>query len=173
LLDGLEPFEAAVLVAVARGLKSVDEIAEVLNTRVEDVERVVERLIARGLLARVEKRGILGRRVELRLTEKGYNMLPMALRILEDIGKRVRKRLEEGKRRASASGGVVITGVADAVLLPFLVWLGLVPLELLLVQDVANMVTSIVDDENDDEVNDGDTEEMHDEDSDFGDESLL
>ncbi len=134
-MEMLEPLEAAVLVAVSRGLKTVKEIARALNVHPSDVEKVVERLVSKGLLCR-RRKGWLRRRVELCLSGKGYNVLPAAISILENIARRIREaRLKPGSGHEEVTQHEVTLLDTSMFLLPFLVWLGLLPLELLSIEE--------------------------------------
>ena len=129
---GLSPLEAAVLVAVARGARTPGEIARILNVSEEDVERVVDRLVAKGLLARVKKKILFVRRVELRLTEKGYNALPEAERVLREAAERLRRAAEALRDSRIATPynpayAALAPGEELLLVAPMLAWLGLLP----------------------------------------------
>ena len=146
---GLTAAEAAVLLAVASGATSVDEVAELLNVSRRDVEGIVERLVSMGYLAWERGRGLLRWRRRLRLTEKGLETLPEARRLLEHVAETVKRSLRE--RRLARPGGehgrlsgsgrgnpggadlaaAVGLGAAALPLLPMLLGLGLLDAALL------------------------------------------
>lgn len=70
-----EPKDVMVLTAIANGETDEKKIAKATRLTPFEVASVVERLILRGLLERVEKKGLLGTKQILNLTEKGVNEL--------------------------------------------------------------------------------------------------
>ena len=134
---GLSAAEAAVLLAVHRGARTPGEIAELLNASREDVERILERLEARGLVKLVERRRLLWRRREAVLTEKGLEAIPEAERLLVHAAEAARRAVEASRRgsgsAAAPAGAQVAAPLAfDAPwLLPALVALGFLEASLL------------------------------------------
>ncbi len=121
------PLEDAVLVAIARGVETVGELAEVLNVSREDVERVVERLKAEGLIREeVVGRWIFKKRV-LKLTEEGFRRASEAYEKLRRLAEEIRERLSREEGREELEDLVVTWGYV----LPLLGWLNLLDLALL------------------------------------------
>ena len=137
----LSPLEAAVLVLIARGVSKPEAIADVLRVAPEEVERVIEELKARGLVEETEKRILFLRRRTLRLTKKGFDILPKALEVLKSIAEKARQAHEalRAGREATGGQGVVypyydlggLLLAEELLVLPALVALGLLPATLL------------------------------------------
>ncbi len=135
MAEGLTAAEAAVLLAVHRGLDTVDKLARYLRASREDVEAIVARLEARGLLRR-EKRGLILKRTVLRLTEKGLEALPEAERLLSSAAEAARRMLLEPQpgavqpryQAAPAAATAGFDPLELAMILPLLGWLGFLPL---------------------------------------------
>ena len=118
--------EEAVLVAIARGAESSKDIAEALRISYEDADRVLEKLMHRGLV-RVGERGwwIFRRKVYV-LTEEGYRRAGEALEKLKSVAETIKKDLESGKRET-----VDMLASQWSYILPLLVWLNLIDIPLL------------------------------------------
>ncbi len=132
--EGLTPVEAAVLVAVARGARTVEEIANLLNLDPRDVQEVVDKLVARGLLAKRKRKILFITRDEIRLTRKGYDALPSAEEKLRRVAEKLREAAQAA--RAAREDGQPIPpsyALTEEMLLiaPLLVTLGLLPAAIL------------------------------------------
>ncbi|AEM39334.1 hypothetical protein Pyrfu_1476 [Pyrolobus fumarii 1A] len=130
--DSLSPLEAAILVAVARGVDDPREIAKLFNTRVEDVEDAIKRLAMRGLLEVEEKRILFLKRRRIRLTGKGLELVPEATRVLEKLANTIRAGIEAVRGAPPSSvdrqeEAYPALPADFAMLVPFLVWMGLLP----------------------------------------------
>ncbi len=148
----MEPLEAAVLLAVSKGVNTVENLALLLNVDKEELGRVVEGLVAKGLL-NVQVKGLIFKRKVLTLTRAGYNLLPEASKKVKEIAEKarevVRKVREQGLSREEAYG--LLTPYMPV--LPLLVWLGLLPtwllpfigLEFLYLYDLAPMWGTVED----------------------------
>lgn len=83
-MASLSPSEAVVLLAVHQGASTPREIARLLNASEKAVEKIVARLVNRGLLEwREERRFLFLRRRRLALTELGLEALPEAQETLQ------------------------------------------------------------------------------------------
>ncbi len=121
------PLEDAVLVAIARGVETVGELADVLNVSREDIERVIEKLRNEGLVREeVVGRWIFKKKV-LRLTEEGFKRATEALEKLRKLADEIRERLSSEEGREELEDLVVTWGY----ILPLLGWLNLLDLALL------------------------------------------
>ena len=69
------PNHFIVLDAIGRGLKSFDKIAKVTRLDKAQVELILNDLIEQRLVIRTEKKGLLGRKVELTLSHTGLQLL--------------------------------------------------------------------------------------------------
>jgi len=66
-----EPKDVMVLEAIARGQENESKIAKTTRLTAFEVASIVERLIIRGLVERTEKKGFLGKKIVLKITNKG------------------------------------------------------------------------------------------------------
>ena len=69
------PNHFIVLDAIGRGLKSFDKIAKVTRLDKAQVELILNDLIEQRLVIRTEKKGLLGRKIELTLSHTGLQLL--------------------------------------------------------------------------------------------------
>lgn len=69
------PNHFMVLDAIGRGLKSFDKIAKVTRLDKAQVELILNDLIEQRLVIRTEKKGLLGRKIELTLSHTGLQLL--------------------------------------------------------------------------------------------------
>jgi DNA-binding MarR family transcriptional regulator len=70
-----EPKDVMVLEAIARGQNSEQKIAKATKLTAFEIASIVERLIMRGLIERTEKKGLLGTKTILKITNKGVQEL--------------------------------------------------------------------------------------------------
>jgi len=118
--------EEAALVAIAQGAESPSDVAKALRISYEDANRVLEKLVHRGLV-RVEERGwwIFKRRVYV-LTAEGYRLASEALEKLKSIAEAIKRDLESGKRES-----IDMLASQWGYVLPLLMWLHLIDIPLL------------------------------------------
>ena len=94
MAGGLTPSQAAVLLAIHRGLDTVDAIAKALRVSREVVESIIEELKAAGLVEEYQG-GLILRRRKLRLTRQGLDTVPEAMRLMEHAAVAAKKLLQE------------------------------------------------------------------------------
>lgn len=70
-----EPKDVMVLQAISRGENNERKIAKSTKLTAFEVASIVERLIMRGLIERTEKKGLLGTKTILKITNKGVQEL--------------------------------------------------------------------------------------------------
>ncbi|BEP16756.1 hypothetical protein PYJP_01080 [Pyrofollis japonicus] len=128
---GLRPSEAAVLVAISRGIDTAEAIASLLNTDKNTAKNIIETLIAKGLVKEVVEGRIIKRR-RLVLTEKGLDALPEAQKILSQAAT-VAKEYAERKEVPPAWPW---SPAELFLVLPVLDMLGLLPLGFLALEAV-------------------------------------
>lgn len=92
--EGLTPSQAAVLLAVHRGIDTVEGLAKALRVSREAVEGIVGELKAAGLLEEYRS-GLILKRRRLRLTRQGLDAVPEAMRLMEHAAAAARKLLRE------------------------------------------------------------------------------
>lgn len=69
------PKEAIVLATIKAGIKSFDKISKVGKIQPEELEQVLEKLESRNLIEVIEKKGFLGIKIEITITENGEKNL--------------------------------------------------------------------------------------------------
>ena len=69
------PKEAVVLATIKAGIKSFDKISKVANIPTGELEPVLDKLESRNLIVVNEKKGFLGIKIEINITEKGEKIL--------------------------------------------------------------------------------------------------
>jgi DNA-binding MarR family transcriptional regulator len=70
-----EPKDVMVLEAIARGHNNESKIAKATRLTAFEIASIVERLIVHGLIERTEKKGFLGTKTILKITDKGVQDL--------------------------------------------------------------------------------------------------
>ena len=68
-----EPKDLIVLGAIMRGAKKFNKIAKAANIEPEELNSILEKLEERQLIQVREKKGFLGTKIEITVTEKGSN----------------------------------------------------------------------------------------------------
>ncbi len=66
-----KPKETIVLGAIQAGIKKFNKIHEITQIEPEELNSILEQLENKGFIIVIEKNGFLGRKIEIRVTEKG------------------------------------------------------------------------------------------------------
>ncbi|BDQ30784.1 hypothetical protein NZNM25_13920 [Nitrosopumilus zosterae] len=66
-----EPKDLIVLGAIKHGIKKFDKIQKTTQIEAEELNKILERLENRGFIKVVEKKGWLGKKIEIDVTDKG------------------------------------------------------------------------------------------------------
>jgi len=66
-----KPKETIVLGAIQAGIKKFNKIHEITQIEPEELNSILEQLENNGFIIVIEKNGFLGRKIEIRVTEKG------------------------------------------------------------------------------------------------------
>jgi DNA-binding HxlR family transcriptional regulator len=66
-----EPKDVIVLGAIKKGAKKFDKIQNVSQIDAEELNSILEKLESRGLITVEEKKGWFGKKIEIKITEKG------------------------------------------------------------------------------------------------------
>ena len=66
-----EPKDVIVLGAIKHGIKKFEKLQKTTQIEGEELNKILEQLENRGLIKVVEKKGWLGRKIEIGITEKG------------------------------------------------------------------------------------------------------
>ncbi|MDH3610840.1 MAG: hypothetical protein OEM79_03660 [Nitrosopumilus sp.] len=83
------PKEAVVLATIKAGIKSFDKISKVANMPTNELEAVLEKLESRNLIAVNEKKGFLGIKIEINITENGEKTLKDQIQELREKWKQM------------------------------------------------------------------------------------
>ena len=79
-----EPEDVIVLGAIRRGAKKFDKIQKQTQIDPEEINSILEKLEERGLIQVEEKKGWLGKKIELTVTEKGSKELDERIHELQE-----------------------------------------------------------------------------------------
>lgn len=94
-----EPKDVMVLEAILRGENEESKIAKSTRLSLYEVTTIVERLIMRGLVERKEKKGLLGTKLKLNVTEKGSNELKARRYELEEKWQKLVVLAKQGDKK--------------------------------------------------------------------------
>jgi predicted transcriptional regulator len=83
------PKEAIILATIKAGIKSFDKISKVVNIPPKELEQVLEKLESRNLIIVNEKKGFLGIKIEINITEKGEKNLENQIHELKEKWKQM------------------------------------------------------------------------------------
>ncbi|HXW11699.1 MAG TPA: MarR family transcriptional regulator [Nitrososphaeraceae archaeon] len=93
------PNHFIVLDAISRGMSNIGKISKVSKLSKTEIELIVNDLIIQRLITSNEKRGFLGRKkIELKITETGMNLLGNKKKELQDKVKEMQKYYDNGNR---------------------------------------------------------------------------
>jgi predicted transcriptional regulator len=79
-----EPKESIVLGSIKAGIKSFDRISKVADISTNELEKVLEKLESRTLIEVNEKKGFLGIKIQINITEKGEKYLENQIQELKE-----------------------------------------------------------------------------------------
>ena len=68
-----KPIEEAVLLAISENINTVEKLSKYLNVHRHTIEKVLENLELKGLVVKEVRKFLFLKRVEYRLTEKGFD----------------------------------------------------------------------------------------------------
>ncbi len=94
-----EPKDVMVLQAIAKGESNESKIAKSTKLSVFEVASIVERLIVRGLVERTEKKGLLGKKTILRISNKGVEELQTRKYELEEKWQKMVMLSKQGDKK--------------------------------------------------------------------------
>jgi hypothetical protein len=93
------PNHFIVLDAISRGMSNIGKISKVSKLSKTEIELIVNDLIIQRLITSNEKRGFLGRKkIELKITETGMNLLGTKKKELQDKVKEMQQHYDNGNR---------------------------------------------------------------------------
>jgi predicted transcriptional regulator len=79
-----ESIESIVLGTIKAGIKSFDRISKVANISTDELEKTLEKLESRTLILVIEKKGFLGIKIQINITEKGEKYLENQIQELKE-----------------------------------------------------------------------------------------
>ncbi|NPA96640.1 MAG: hypothetical protein GXO32_03460 [Crenarchaeota archaeon] len=122
--EGLS-LEDAILIAIAQGAETPDEIARALHVDKGVVEDLLRKLELEGFVKK-ETRGLIFKKTVYVLTEKGFERAGRALEKLREVANQLRQMIESGQVDEASQ-------IASAWMsfLPLMVWMDLLPLTML------------------------------------------
>ena len=80
----MEPNEIIVLGAIRRGAKKFGKIRSKTNIDPKEINTILERLEEKGMIIVQEKKGWLGKSVEIHTTQKGHDELESRIAQMQD-----------------------------------------------------------------------------------------
>jgi hypothetical protein len=93
------PNHFIVLDAISRGMSSIDKISKVAKLSKTEIELIVNDLVIQRLINSIEKRGFLGRKkIELKITETGMNLLGNKKKELQDKVQEMQQYYDNGNK---------------------------------------------------------------------------
>ena len=94
-----EAKDLIVLGAMNNGAKQFDKIIKVTKIEPKELNHILEKLEARGLIHAQEKKGLLGKKVELYTTEKGNKELQERIHELQEKWNGLKDAYEYGNKQ--------------------------------------------------------------------------
>ncbi len=94
-----EPKDVFVLGAIRRGEKKFDKILKATKIEPEELNSILEKLEERGLIQLEEKKGWLGKKIELTVTEKGSRELDERVHELQDKWNQMSQIYQSGDKQ--------------------------------------------------------------------------
>lgn len=79
-----EPKESIVLATIKAGIKSFERISKVANISTDELEKILEKLESRTLIAVNEKKGFLGIKIQINITKQGEKILENQIHELKE-----------------------------------------------------------------------------------------
>ncbi len=79
-----EPKDVVVLGAIARGIKKFDKIQKAAQVDGEELNEILEKLEKRDLIQVEEKKGWFGKKIDIKITDKGTRELEERIHELQD-----------------------------------------------------------------------------------------
>ena len=94
-----EPKDVIVLGAIRRGAKKFDKIQKETKIDPEEINSILEKLEERGLIQVEEKKGWLGKKIELSVTEKGSKELDERIHELQEKWSKMSQLYQSGDKQ--------------------------------------------------------------------------
>ena len=94
-----EAKDLIVLGAINNGARQFDKISKVTKIKSKELHSVLEKLEDRGFISVQEKKGLLGKKIELNVTEKGSREIEERVHELKGKWKNMRDAYESGNKQ--------------------------------------------------------------------------
>ncbi|MDA0756957.1 MAG: hypothetical protein O3C04_00910 [Crenarchaeota archaeon] len=91
--------ETSVLGVISRGISKFDKIARESNVEPKELESILQKLENSGLIKVDEKKGLLGKKIEINPTEKGYKEFERQLKILQGKWNQLENTYKSGNKQ--------------------------------------------------------------------------
>ena len=91
--------ETVVLGTISRGISKFDKISRESNVEPKDLESILQKLENSGLIKVDEKKGLLGTKIEIKPTEKGYRKFEHHLKNLQDKWNQLENTYKSGNKQ--------------------------------------------------------------------------
>lgn len=97
--DMEEPMDLIVLGAIMKGAKKFNKIAKEAKVDPSELNSILEKLEERGLIRVQEKKGLLGRRIEIFVTEKGSTEVDQRVHEMQEKWGRMSALYKKGDKK--------------------------------------------------------------------------
>ncbi len=94
-----EAKDLIVLGAINNGAKQFDKISKITKIKHEELNTILEKLESRGFISLHEKKGWLGKKIEINVTEKGNREIEERIHELEDKWRNIKNVYETGDKQ--------------------------------------------------------------------------
>ena len=91
--------EIVVLGVISRGISKFDKISQEVKIEPNSLEFILQKLEKSGLIRVDEKKGWLGRKIEINPTEKGYREFEHQLKILQEKWNQLENTYKNGNKQ--------------------------------------------------------------------------
>ena len=98
MMEG-EAKDLIVLGAINNGAKQFDKISKITKIKHEKLNTILEKLESRGFISLHEKKGWLGKKIEINVTEKGNREIEERIHELEDKWRNIKNVYETGDKQ--------------------------------------------------------------------------
>ena len=94
-----EAKDLIILGAINNGAKQFNKISKITKIKPDELNRILEKLENRGFIRVEEKKGWLGKKIELNITEKGSNEIEERVHELQGKWNNMRNAYESGDKQ--------------------------------------------------------------------------
>ena len=91
--------ETVVLGIISRGISKFNKISQESNVEPKDLESILQKLENSGLIKVDEKKGWLGKKIEINPTENGYREFERQLKILQEKWNQLENTYKSGNKQ--------------------------------------------------------------------------